>query len=225
LHGVGPGLGPHRRAPPPVDLESLGPSPVLMIILGVVGTAIPYIWFTCRKLKLPAAAALVTIVCGCLVGTFQAGIFAYCLHNMVSGATQPFIEATQQDVGGVLAATTELESTGSWSTLDHDEGTMEHDPKLLSARVDALFYDFFIFSCGAIAVTQMQAFYAVPTGTNSRLSYAVGDVGGQQPIERVQREEVHEQPDDRAQRVWGLVKDQPVGRDVPGVGEGDVGVS
>ena len=37
LHGVGPGLGPHRRAPPPVDLESLGPSPVLMIILGVAG--------------------------------------------------------------------------------------------------------------------------------------------------------------------------------------------
>eukprot|EP01046_Picozoa_sp_COSAG06_P022345 COSAG06_NODE_1728_length_8567_cov_5.090222_1_plen_195_part_10 len=140
-----------------MDLESLGPSPVLMIILGVVGAAIPYIWFTCRKLKLPAAAALVTIVCGCLVGTFQAGIFAYCLHNMVSGATQPFIEATQQDVGGVLAATTELESTGSWSTLDHDEGTMEHDPKLLSARVDALFYDFFIFSCGAIAAQPSEA--------------------------------------------------------------------
>jgi len=141
-----------------------------MIILGVVGTAIPYIWFTCRKLKLPAAAALVTIVCGCLVGTFQAGIFAYCLHNMVSGATQPFIEATQQDVGGVLAATTELESTaGSWSTLDHDEGTMEHDLKLLSARVDALFFDFFSACCGAVCFAQMQAFSAVPTGTHSRL--------------------------------------------------------
>jgi len=153
-----------------VDLESLEPSPVLYILMGVVVTTLPSVWFTCWKLKLPASAALVIIGGSCLGGTFQACMFAYCLHYIVSGAMQPFLEATQQDVGGVLAATTELESTaGSWSTLDHDEGTMEHDLKLLSARVDALFFDFFSACCGAVFFAQMQAFSAVPTGTHSRL--------------------------------------------------------